>query len=254
VLQEFLPFPYLFEDKARTLEFFQKFLQKLRDKIYNQVSSLIFSNISPAKPSFIIFLDIDGVCWPDDEFVRQPKYWNLLGNYELGDLLRVHKHFFKRYYDFDEISEIMRTFCFDPSHMERIKKLCQEFDARIVISSSWRVNRTINHLQNVFDLWGIGEYVIGKTKDSQWQLGRENQIGEWIEQNKERVLGFVILDDQSGYELELKFPKRFVECNARVGFDQRAYEKAKNILLTQRKPFANEVIHHEGIALKPPHA
>jgi hypothetical protein len=253
-------FPCQFLGENLSVPFFQRLLQGLTEKFREPELNLplLFSNalIDGLKevPHLIIFLDIDGVCWVDNDDVPHEQYIELRDNVQLGNLLRsYYDPLLKQYYDFDHIREFLKTACFNPDHMQRIKQLCEEFDARIVVSSNWRVDRTVGHLQNLFDLWGLGEYVIGKTKDSLFfSNARANEIDQWLKDNKEKVSGFVIVDDQYESSFRSKFPNHFVQCHSHVAFDEKAYNEAKRILQAQKTLVEEEKVKSdEVLSLRP---
>lgn len=93
------------------------------------------------------------------------------------------------------------TVAVDEENLKNLKTIVDQTGAKIVLSSSWRhgwnedyeacgddVKRMLNQFQT-FDL-----KIISRTgKDMMFR--RENEIAKWIKESKERIEGYVILDD-----------------------------------------------------------
>jgi hypothetical protein len=204
---------------------------------------VLFSSQSntPLK-SPILFLDFDGVCWVDHDDVPNEKYLALLKNEELIALINHHFPMLKKHYDFETVKEFLRFSCFQLENMQRIASLCKEFNTRIVVTSNWRKGRTIEHLVNMLDMWGIGQYVIDKTVDGGFSICRSKQIEAWLKANEQRVSSFVILDDQYILNLTKMFLEKFIHCDCKIAFDEETYQKAKSCLQDQCIP-ANDQNH-----------
>lgn len=81
--------------------------------------------------------------------------------------------------------------------VEALNHLIKELDADIVISSSWRIGKSIEMLQEILDLRGVKGKVVGKTRYSFSQIdgGRGQEIREWMEENGMPET-FLIIDDE----------------------------------------------------------
>lgn len=132
------------------------------------------------------------------------------------------------------------TGCFsylDPVSCGLVKKLCTEFDCRIVISSSWRL------LYNKFAMQGIlnaacprlGSFMY---MDDRWctesfngrsidEYGRGKEILAWINKYPTEFNNFVILDDDSDMEPLLD---NFVKTDVYDGFRFAHFIEARKIL------------------------
>jgi len=167
----------------------------------------------------VVFLDIDGVALP---------------------LLRR---------DFEKQRDVdLRTEC-----CARINRLCQETDAKVVISSSWRYevldeigkdNFRTGHLHSKWlgiaaylkQQFGLDVPVIGFTPDisggptdfdmADGNRGREIHL--WLAEHPE-VTTFVILDDMPGW-IGPRFPDNFVRAVPIEGFTEDDFQKAVAIL------------------------
>ena len=172
----------------------------------------------------IIFLDIDGVLnsekWHKERFDK--KLYPNLENYPLCE--------------------------FDPLTIEQLNLLTDKTNAKIVISSTWRMGRTIDELKKLFEEVGIKGEIIGVTPHLTFSDGhgvdRGNEIKRWIDLNcirwwdkmlsqKEKDItleSYVILDDDPDMLLEQK--DNFVRTSWRDGLTALHTRKAIKILNT----------------------
>lgn len=117
----------------------------------------------------IIFLDIDGVLNTEAHLRRQKQTGNISNRN------------------------------WSPIACRHISLLCKQFDARIVVSSTWRYSHTTDELREIFADNNIDpELVIGVTPDlmqeKQPQLFcRGDEIRLWLEENEYHT--YVIIDD-----------------------------------------------------------
>lgn len=146
----------------------------------------------------ITFLDIDGVCNSYEWYVKKEK--PIIGEY------------------FDED--------IDPEVIDRINRLCEESDSKIVISSSWRIDSYYKQrlekagLKNIIDKTPITAF------DSHY-FTRGEEIQMWLEYHPE-VTNYVIIDDYEDFMKE-QLP-HFVKINPYKGFTEGDYNKALKIL------------------------
>lgn len=117
----------------------------------------------------------------------------------------------------------------DPVCVGLMARLLKETDTQVVVSSTWRIGRTVLALQNELDRVGahkIANRIIGRTGDG--HDGRRGlQIKEWIEKNDPSCT-YVIVDDDSDM-LPEQMPY-FVKTDFDEGFRASHYRKAMNIL------------------------
>lgn len=157
----------------------------------------------------IIFLDIDGV---------------------LNNSLEVDPH--KDSYLNGEYQGL-----YSPRCIKHLNDIIKQTGAKIVVSSTWRLGRTIKELQKILDDMGVvGGEVVGATPsyyDS--HILRGNEILKWTQENKE-LLGceyynftsYVILDDDT----DMNYWQRgnFVVCDNCIGLTDRVTAQAISIL------------------------
>ena len=130
----------------------------------------------------IIFLDFDGVLNHEQFYGRR---------YEAN---------FKGYGE-HPVSE------FDFNSVAVLNHIIEKTDAKVVVSSTWRLGRSIEELQTILDSVGFKGEIIAKTpnlrNDGDYVL-RGNEILKWIRDNKELIgqyyhefENYVIFDDDS---------------------------------------------------------
>lgn len=99
----------------------------------------------------------------------------------------------------DFISEI------DRGSVEILNELIKQTDAKVVISSTWRISRTVDELKDIFSHFNFVGEIIGCTPHFDYvDSVRGNEIRSWIRTN-ENLLGeksynyssYVIFDDDS---------------------------------------------------------
>lgn len=113
----------------------------------------------------------------------------------------------------------------DPISIGLLKRLCEEVDAKIVISSTWRRGRTTKDFVKIFANYGWQEApVIGRTPIMDSKRGLE--IHEWSLFNPE-VTNYVILDDD-GSMLDSQL-QNFVHVSNVNGFRSKHYCAALRI-------------------------
>ncbi|MCF0261197.1 MAG: hypothetical protein HUJ54_15155 [Erysipelotrichaceae bacterium] len=167
----------------------------------------------------VIFLDIDGVihaagkdsgCWVERrehiaeklaEQYRNPVYL------KLGDNL---------------CSQVLDAFRLEACR--DIESLCHEFDASVVISSSWRIFHSLEELQALFQLAGITHVTDVCPKG----YVRRDTISRYVKDN--RIESYIVIDDM---DLKQVFGYRCIHTPS--GFEKEHYLKARNALQCQTR-------------------
>jgi hypothetical protein len=85
----------------------------------------------------------------------------------------------------------------DGDNLERFVDIIQTTAAKVIISSSWRHNpAALAILQTEFDGAGIGDCIIGQTRDNHFhRIPRHKDIAEWLSRNTVGI--YAILDDDA---------------------------------------------------------
>lgn len=104
--------------------------------------------------------------------------------------------------------------------VEYVNMLGKLWNAKIVVSSSWR-DRGINHVKEILKNSGLDIEVIGITPWLQQKRGLEIQT--WLNKHPE-VTNFVILDDDDDMD---HLSNRLIKCRSSYGFMEDEYQRAK---------------------------
>lgn len=124
---------------------------------------------------------------------------------------------------------------------ERIKwfsELCKEINAEVVVSSSWRMTKTVEELQEIFDYCGGTFKVISKTPYTGYERGTE--ISKWLQENiKPETHGchyfdfhtYAIIDDDSDMLLNQRF--NFFQTDNYSGLTPNTCYKIKRFITGQ---------------------
>ena len=111
------------------------------------------------------------------------------------------------------------------SSIEIYNRICEEFDLKPVITSTWRTNHTIKELQRVFDYWGIDTPIYDYTPIL-YSEPRGIEIDTWLRENP--CDKWVVIDDNvSGIT---PFVTNVVKCRSWLGLTEDEYIEIKRIL------------------------
>lgn len=124
-----------------------------------------------------------------------------------------------------------------PELIERFNKIIDATNAKIVVSSTWRLGQTLEEMRLILSAMGVKGDVIGLTPtfDTAYSV-RGNEIKSWIDSNVGRgqFQNYVIIDDDSDMLYWQK--DNFVNTNGQVGLTDRDAMKAIRILNTIYQP------------------
>ena len=124
----------------------------------------------------------------------------------------------------------------DEKCVQRLNDLIKKTDANIVVSSCWRIGRTLAELRELLAGWGVEGIILDKTSDpiSSREGERGLEIQRWLEKRNERrgdVESFVIIDDNKHMPTLLEF---LVQTKFESGLTRPNMEQAVQILLPAR--------------------
>lgn len=134
--------------------------------------------------------------------------------------------------DFDGVThtndDLKENLSFRKDNMDRLEKLCEEFELKIVISSSWRLFQSkedivcqINH--------SIGKRVYDMTGED--MDNRADEVELWLRHNACDL--FIIIDDYD-WGLSKKFSQNLILTNPDIGFCESSLKKSIHCLKAQR--------------------
>ena len=112
--------------------------------------------------------------------------------------------------------------------VNNLNLLVQITNAHIVVTSAWRVGRTVEQLTTLLRSWGVKWGVFGKTRDSRGEENRGALISDWLANSREVIDAFVVIDDDRT-DLEL-FADKMVSPKPDVGLQFHDVQDATRIL------------------------
>lgn len=149
-----------------------------------------------------IFLDCDGVINSYDWYISDRNPGNLHG--QEGDI--------------------------DPDTIERVKKICSETGAKIVLSSDWRISWPGSKIrleraglegliidktpELIWTMMTRHDYMVGEDDEFRYEYSRGREIDMWLEAHPE-CTNYVIIDDRMDFTEEQQ--PHFVHTNSKVG-------------------------------------
>ena len=117
-----------------------------------------------------------------------------------------------------------------------LNELCSEIDAKVVISSTWRMGRTVQEMKDIFKEVGATFEVIDKTPVfNRSETVRGNEIKAWIDKNIEQpydYYNYAIIDDDSDMLLWQK--DNFFQTDTYSGLTPNTCYRIKRFFLKQK--------------------
>lgn len=129
-----------------------------------------------------------------------------------------------------------------PIACRHITLLCEQFDAQIVISSTWRYNHTEDELQNLLESNGINpDFMLGVTpslihEEERLSVSRGDEITKWMQEIEKSIDNYVIIDDMSKDRFREEQQSHLVQVQQDKGFaNKEAAVKAGEVLGRSRE-------------------
>ena len=170
----------------------------------------------------VIFLDIDGVLQPPSEQTRFQHDLEQLRR-SLADRFGDETYLGMDKYDLGAVS-----YDWDSEAVERLRALCKDFGAGIVISSDWRRSKSTRQLRALFRLHDLHHYVTDKTEETGGAPHyRAGEVKEYVDSHPE-IERFVIIDDGFREEFDELLPEQFVHTGYRL--EAADEQRARQIL------------------------
>ncbi len=158
----------------------------------------------------VIFLDIDGVLQPH---INQARF-----EYDLEALRRTIADDFgdDSYLDFDKYDLGAIYYDWDKKAVERLRNLCQDFGAEIVVISDWRLSKSLGQLKAYFRIHHLDRYVTDQTDEAGTHPHyRAGEVKDYLDSHPE-IERFVIIDDNYRSQFDALFPEYFVHTFSRI--------------------------------------
>jgi hypothetical protein len=105
----------------------------------------------------------------------------------------------------------------DPECVARLNKVTDATGAKLVLSSSWRIGRTLLECRELLTGWGVTAPLIARTQSPSFAMNRGVEIQAFLDEyTKHRdVSSFVIIDDDR--DMGSKLMPHLLQCEFRTG-------------------------------------
>lgn len=184
----------------------------------------------------IVFLDIDGVC-NSRLYLTSERYKRLRGD-ENGDHIQLSNINRPEWFSKDIDTEIVNI----------LNQFCTKTNSDVVISSSWRLGRTIDEMREILKLVGATFNIIDFTPHNRFEGSvRGNEVKAWWDKQKDRERlversgvkaeevkdfkkydNYIIFDDDSDFLLEQRH--NFFQTDGYIGLTPTILYKAHRFL------------------------
>ena len=110
--------------------------------------------------------------------------------------------------------------CWSATAITWLNKLCQEYDLKIVITSTWRTKHTLIELKAILAEQGVEGEVVGVTSIGD---SRGEEIKEWLEEYE--CEDYIVIDDVV-WNIEPHVENVF-KCQSHIGLNEEVYNEIK---------------------------
>jgi hypothetical protein len=128
--------------------------------------------------------------------------------------------------DIDGVFNTISKTTWSSKSVELYDDLCQKYDLKPVITSTWRTKHTISELNRIFEYHGITTPIYDYTPIIPGE-GRGGEIELWLSENQ--YDDYLIIDDNVR-DIESYGLKNIVKCRSWLGFTSEEYEICCEIL------------------------
>lgn len=113
-------------------------------------------------------------------------------------------------------------------HLELVKNIIEATEAKLVLSSSWRIGPTKarNNLLKRLEEYGL--QIMDSTPVLSGASSRGDEIRQWLNESKYEIESFVIIDDED--DMEEFIAKNMVQTNTAVGLQEKDASKCISML------------------------
>ena len=137
----------------------------------------------------------------------------------------------KTIYIFTDIDGVLNTVTrnnWNSISCELYDNLCQEFNLKPIITSTWRVKHSQKEIQRIFEYHGITTEIHGVTPIL--NEGRGLEILDFLRENP--CDGYIIIDDNTR-DIESVGLDNVVKCRGWLGFTKEEYEICREIIVNK---------------------
>lgn len=108
----------------------------------------------------------------------------------------------------------------DRSAIEKLNQIIAQTNAKVVVSSTWRIMHTQDEIQMMLSRNGFQGEVIDTTDNLiKKGMDRGDEIHQWIE-NHSNIESFVVIDDFNFPNFDKWFPWRFIQTDWKTGISE----------------------------------
>jgi len=117
--------------------------------------------------------------------------------------------------------------CWSKNAINIYNRICLEFNLVPVITSTWRINNSVEELQEIFNEEGILTPIYWVTSNKN---NRGLEIKEWLDNNE--YDSYIVIDDIV-WNIE-PYVDNVFKCQAHIGLNEEIYNKIKDIYSKQK--------------------
>ncbi len=114
-----------------------------------------------------------------------------------------------------------------PDNMKVLNDVLDRTEAKIVVSSHWRLMNSVERLQEILDFNNVQGRVLDKTPEPYEHATRDAEIKHWLDNTAHNIKSFVIVDDE---HLMPSYPNNFVQTTIETGLTPENGEELISIL------------------------
>ncbi|WP_338815603.1 HAD domain-containing protein (plasmid) [Bernardetia sp. Wsw4-3y2] len=120
---------------------------------------------------------------------------------------------------------------FNKKCVENFNKLTEDLECELWLSSTRRMNKTLQEFREIFINRNIKTEIKGFLPNGDYQISRRKEIEAFL--SHEPINNFLILDDDSSlHNLDEKYKKYWVQTSLLVGFNSEKLKQAQEIIET----------------------
>lgn len=148
--------------------------------------------VCPTATGKVVFLDIDGVL--------QPSWSNARFEHDLDEtveaLVEERQDGIYRLLDPYDVAAV--RWDWDEGAVERVRKLCEQTGASIVVESDWREYVDEDGMRALLAIWGLDEHFAGNAAGGQGpgRIPKDVAITDYVESRYGEIGSYVVIDDR----------------------------------------------------------